>query len=153
MLENSRLEKQNIIKDIRNFLRLEKEVKKIKDRILKRYLESFWVWRRKYYKPVRVSNFWSKNCIEYESSSNKNKVFPFEEYLDKIRSYSKDIINDIKKSDTPKTQITIANNFISSLDNDEESEMHSKSENIEIMIKDEADSVIKELSDSLKSRY
>ena len=32
-------------------------------------------------------------------------------------------------------------------------EMHSKSDNIEIMINDEADEVIKELFDSLKNRY
>ena len=31
--------------------------------------------------------------------------------------------------------------------------MHSKSDNIEIMIYDEADEVIKELFDSLKNRY
>ena len=44
-------------------------------------------------------------------------------------------------------QLTIANNFIFSIDNDEE---HSKKDNIEIMINDEADEVIKELFDSLK---
>ena len=31
--------------------------------------------------------------------------------------------------------------------------MHSKNDNIEIMINDEADEVIKELLDSLKNRY
>ena len=31
--------------------------------------------------------------------------------------------------------------------------MHSKNDNIEIMIKDEADEVINELFDSLKNRY
>ena len=31
--------------------------------------------------------------------------------------------------------------------------MHSKSDNIETMISDEADKVIKELHDSLKSKY
>ena len=31
--------------------------------------------------------------------------------------------------------------------------MHSKSDNIEIMVNDEADKVIKELFDSLKNRY
>ena len=51
-----------------------------------------------------------------------------------------------------KIQLTIANNFISSTDNDEEHAMHSKSDNIEIMIKDEADEVIKKLFDSLKNR-
>ena len=46
------------------------------------------------------------------------------------------------------------NNFISSKDdNDEEPAMHSKGDNIEIMINDEADEVIEELSDSLKNRY
>ena len=50
-------------------------------------------------------------------------------------------------------QLTIINNFISSIDNDEERVMHSKSDNIEIMISDEADEVIKELFDSLKNRY
>ena len=45
-------------------------------------------------------------------------------------------------------------NFILSKDyNDEERVMHSKSDNIEIMINDEADEVIKELFDSLKDNY
>ena len=48
---------------------------------------------------------------------------------------------------------SIANNFIYSIDNDEECAMHSKSDNIEIMINDEADEVIKVLLDSLKNRY
>ena len=42
-----------------------------------------------------------------------------------------------------KIQLTITNNFISSLDNDEECVMHLKSDTIEIMINDEADEVIK----------
>ena len=45
------------------------------------------------------------------------------------------------------------NNFISSIDNDEECLMHSKSDNIEITINDEADEVMKKLFDSLKNRY
>ena len=61
----------------------------------------------------------------------------------------KDIINNLKKPDTWKIQLTIANNFISSIDNDEERVMRSKSNNIEIMINDEAD----ELFDSVKKRY
>ena len=40
-------------------------------------------------------------------------------------------------------KLTIANNFISSLDNDEEFVIHSKSDNIEIMINEEADEDIK----------
>ena len=65
----------------------------------------------------------------------------------------KDIINNLKKSDTWKIELTIASNFISSVDNDEERVMHSKGYNIKVMMNDEADEVIKKLFDSLKNRY
>ena len=39
------------------------------------------------------------------------------------------------------------------MDNDEERVMHSKMDNIELMINDEADNVIKEFFNSLKNRY
>ena len=86
------------------------------------------------------------------SRGDRNKKLSVEEYLNKIRPYLKDIVN-LKKSDIWKIQLKIAKNFISSIDNDEEYVMHSKSYNIEIMINDEADEVIKELFDSLKNRY
>ena len=57
------------------------------------------------------------------------------------------MISNILISDTLKIHIPITISFISSEDhNDEESVMHSKSENIEIMIGDESDKVIKKLS-------
>ena len=65
-----------------------------------------------YYKPVRKSNFWSNSYIEYESSDDKNKTLSVEEYLNKNRQYLKEIINNLKNSDTWKIQLTIANNFI-----------------------------------------
>ena len=73
-----------------------------------------------------------------------------QEYLNKTRPYLKDIISNLKKSDKWKIQVTIAINFISSTDNDEECVMHSKIGNIQIIINDEAKVVIKELFDSLK---
>ena len=75
-----------------------------------------------------------------------------EELPNKIRLLLQDVINNLKKSDTWKIKLTIANNFISSTDNDEERVMHLKSDNIEIMSSDEAGEVIKELFDSLKSK-
>ena len=83
----------------------------------------------------------------------ENKTLSVEKYLNKIRPYLKDIINNLKKFDTLKIQLIIANNVISSIDNDDEHIMHSKSDNIEIMTNDEADEVIKELFYSLKNRY
>ena len=52
-----------------------------------------------------------------------------------------------------KIQLTIVNNFISSIDNYEERVMHSKTNNIEIIINDEADEVIEKLFESLKNRH
>ena len=103
-MEKLGLEEENIIKDIRNLFRLkkeqnyteikdirnvfreEKETKAIKDRIL-RYIKNIFEQKEEegnYYKPVRVSNFWSNNCIEYESNSDTNKTLLVEEYLNKL---------------------------------------------------------------------
>ena len=87
----------------------------------------------------------SLNYIEYESKGDRNKTLSAEEYLNKIRPYLKDTINNLKTSDSWKIQLTIAINFISSMDNDEERVMHAKSDNIEIMINDEADKVTEEI--------
>ena len=60
-MESLSLEEENIIKDIRNLFGLEKESKVIKDRIL-RDIKNFFEHEKEelnYYKPVRVSNFWS----------------------------------------------------------------------------------------------
>ena len=47
-----------------------------------------------------MNNFWSNNYIEYESNDDKNKTLSVEEYLNKTKPYLKDIINNLKKSDT-----------------------------------------------------
>ena len=67
-----------------------------------------------------------------------------EKYPNKIRLYLKDLINNLKKSNTWKTQLTIAINFISSRDNDEEHVIHSKSDSIEIMTNNRVDEVIED---------
>ena len=132
--------KDKILRNIRNVLRLEKEDKAMKDIILGDNRNPFANEEEEnYYKQVRVSNFWSNNYIEYESNNHRNKTLSAEEYPDKIRPYLKDIINNLKKSEVWKIQLTKAINFFYSIDNDEECVMHSKSDNIEIMMNDEAD--------------
>ena len=90
------------IKDIRNLFRLKKEIKGIKDTVLRNVKNLFEYEKEEenYCKPVRVNNFWSNNYIEDISNGDKNRILSVEEYLDKSRPYLKDIINDIKKSDT-----------------------------------------------------
>ena len=51
-----------------------------------------------------------------------------------------------------KTQLTIATNFTSSKDNDEENVMHSKSDKKEVKTNDKADEVIEKLLKSI-NRY
>ena len=68
--------------------------------------------KENYYKPVRVGNFWNNNYIEYESNCDRKKMLLVEVYLNKIRSYLKEIINDLKNVDTWEIQLIIAINFI-----------------------------------------
>ena len=77
-----------------------------------------------YCKPVRVSNFCSNNYTECESNGDRNKTLLVEEYLNKIRPY-------LKKRRWRGTC------------NYEERVMYLKSNNVEIMINDEAEKVMK----------
>ena len=70
----------------------------LKDNIFESFLKSI----IDFYFSVRVSNFWNNNYIEYESNGGKKKTQSVEEYLNKISPYLKDIINNLKKSDTWK---------------------------------------------------
>ena len=75
---------------------------------------------KNYNKLVRVSNFWNNSYIDYESNSDRSKTLSVEKYLNKIRTYLKDIINNPKKSNSWKIQLVIEINLISSINNDEE---------------------------------
>ena len=122
LIENPRFEKENIIKDERNLFRLkklkketidttikdlkslfrlEKENKAITNKILSHFRNLFQNKEgENYYKLISVSTFWSNNYIEYESNGDKNKALSAEVHLNKIRPYLRDIINNLKKSDT-----------------------------------------------------
>ena len=72
-----------------------------------------------------------------------------EEYINKIRSYLKDIINNLKKFDARKIQLTVTIIFVFSKYNDEERVMDLKRDSKKIMINDKVDEVIAELFESL----
>ena len=121
--------------------------------------------KKNYYKSVRVGNVWSNNYIQYKSNNDdENKTLSGEKHVNKIKPYLNDIINNLKKSDQVsdfnqlilillKIQSAVTINFISLKHKDEESVMHSKTDNIEIMINDKADAVIVELFKSLHNSY
>ena len=75
------------------------------------------------------------------------------EYLDMIRPYLSDMINDHKTRREWKIQLTMSINFISSKDSDETRNLHTKSNNIEIMMGDETDEIIEKLFGSLLENY
>ena len=79
---------------------LEKIFKTIKDITDLDIRQLFELKYEDYYKPVRVGNFYSSNCIEYIGNGDRNRTLSSEEYLSKIRTHLKDIINNLKKSDT-----------------------------------------------------
>ena len=56
--------------------------------------------------------------MEYESNGDGSKILSIGGYLNRIRRYLKDIINNLKKkkNDTWKIELTISINFESSTD-------------------------------------
>ena len=72
-----------------------------------------------YYKPIRLGSFWITSYIEYESNGTRNKTLYVKEYLDEINPHLKDIINNLKSSDTFKIELTRAINFVSCKEADE----------------------------------
>ena len=63
------------------------------------------------------------------------------------------MINDHKTQSEWKIQLTMVINFISSKDSGEILTMHTKSDNIEIMIGNETDEIIEDRFESLLQRY
>ena len=124
----------------------------IKDRLIRDFRTLF-EQDEGYYKPERVSNFWSNNYIECESNGDKNRNLSLDEYLDKTEPYLSNMIIDFQNSDTWKIELTIAINFIFSKDAEEERVMHSSRDNIKFTSYSDADEVIDELFKSLCSRY
>ena len=107
-----------------------------------------------YYKPIIVKGAFNNNYIKYESKGDKYKILTITEYLDMIRPYLVDMINDHKTQSEWKIQLKAAINFISSkLDSDETRIMNTKSNNIEIMIGSDTNEVIEKLFESLLRKY
>ena len=109
-----------------------------------------------YYKPIIARGAFNDSYIQYESKGDKGKNLSIKEYLNMIKPYLDDIINDHKTrgleryysgnkacvEDTSsewKIQLAIAINFISSKDSGVTRTMHTKSNNVEIMIGSETD--------------
>ena len=104
--------------------------------------------------PIIVNTAFNNNYIQYESKGDKDKILTVSEDLNVIRPYLVDMINDHKNQSEWKIQLKTAINFISSKPNSDKTRfMHTKSNNMEIMIGSDTDEVIEDLFKSLLQRY
>ena len=106
-----------------------------------------------YYKPRKTKSAFNGNYIEYESKGDKDKNLSPKEYLGMIRPYLSNMLNNDKTRRDWKIQLTVSINFISSKDSNETRTIHTKSLDIEIMMGNETDKIIKELFESLLQNY
>ena len=84
-----------IIKNIRNFFKLGKKIKAIKENRIGD-IKKLFKQKEDYYKPVKVSNFWENNYKGNESKEDRNENLSLNKYLDKIKPYLKNIIIDFQ---------------------------------------------------------
>ena len=110
------------------------------------------------------------NYIQYESRGNKGKNLSIKRYLKMIKPYLSHLMNKHKthgsaryhsgnKSWIEKTssewriQVTMAINFVSSNDSDETRTMHTRSNNVEVMVGSETKEIIMKLFESFLQKY
>ena len=104
------------------------------------------------HKLVRIGNAFSSNYIEYKYSGDKDKTLSIKNYLE-VKPHLSDIITDHKTKGECKIHLTMAIKSFSSKDSEEIRTMHSKSDNIKILIGNETDEIIEDLFDSFLQKY
>ena len=152
------MKEKRMLKNIEKyFKRLKKDLKKIKkyqynvtSDIPHLFNE---ISKEDYYEPIKIRSALEGNYIEYKSGEDNNDNLLLEEYLNTIRPYLKDMIDNHKAHREWKIQLVMKINFISSLGTDEFREMYTKSDNIEIMSRTETSDAINELFKSFLKRY
>ena len=110
-----------------------------------------------YYKPILVKSSFHENYKYYESRGDKDKKLSIEQYLDVIKPYLSDLINDHKAIETSsnewKIQINMHINFVSSNDTGEIRTIFVWSDNEEIRLGNETDDIVKRLINSFLNNY
>ena len=104
------------------------------------------------YEPILMKTGFNNNYSEYRSEGNNS--LSFEEYLNLIRPYLEDLINDKKDKGEWKLQLTAQINFISQRPGSDETRvMHTRSVCEEFMSGSETEEIVEKLFRSLLQRY
>ena len=110
-----------------------------------------------YYKPILVKSSFNESYKYYKSRGDKDKKLSIEQYLDVIKPYLSDLINDHKAIETSsnewKIQINMHINFVSSNDTGEIRTVFVWSDNEEIRLGNETDDIVKRLINSFLNNY
>ena len=104
------------------------------------------------YKPKLNKSGYNKNHAQHESK--RDKILSLKEYLNLIKKYLRELIEEYKLKGESKVQLTKEVNFISlKPGSDETGIMYTRSDNIEIMFGDDNDDIIGQLFESLLKKY
>ena len=104
------------------------------------------------YKPVLIRAGFNNNYLEY--GSDRNNSLSFMEYLNLIKSYLEDLINDKKNKGEWKLQLTAQISFVSLKQGSDETHlMHTRSVTMEFMSGSETEEVIESPYRSLLQNY
>ena len=110
-----------------------------------------------YYKPILVKSSFDENYKYYENRDDKDKKLSIEEYLDMIKPYLSDLINENKAIENSfnewKIQANMRVNFVSSNDTGEIRTIFVLSDNEEIRLGNETDDIVKRLINSFLNNY
>ena len=106
-----------------------------------------------YYEPAEIKSAFDNSYIQYESRGDRDANLSLAEYLNIIIPYLREMIDNHKERGKWKIQLTMKINFVSVLDNTQFPEMHTKSDNIEIMIDIKTNDIITGLFNSLFKKY
>ena len=106
-----------------------------------------------YHEPVEIKSAFDNSYIQYESRGDRDANLSLAEYLNIIITYLREMIDNHKDRGKWKIQLTIKINFASVLDNTQFQEMHTKSDNIEIMIGIKTNDIVTGLFNSLFKKY
>ena len=128
-----------------------KKLQKYQDNIT--YSLDYLFNEKDYYKPTEVKSAFDGNYALYESRGDKDGKLTLYEYFDKIELHLKDMIDDYKSKGEWKIQTTMRIIFISFIDKNETQEMHTKSDNVEIMNGTGTSDAINKLINSFMKRY